>query len=612
MVRGVAFWVAVAGFLGFVAAGGGAARAADAATGPCVDLSGEYKGRICGRHDAASGTDSYLGIEFATAALWDLPVGTTDYGNDPVQATRFGQKCLQPGATGIDGGIDCLNLNIYAPANAKDAPVMIFIYGGAFVTGSNRDNTMAGAKDATMYDGSAFAERHGVVVAVLNYRVGVPGFLPVLKNKAGGFDVVPSNLGLRDQRLGMRWVRDNIAAFGGDPDRITVFGESAGAMSVGIHVLAHAKPAFIRAAIMESNLLGYAYPDLPAHQPNAAQANATPDPKPSTLQQIVSIYWGCLKAAVAQKTDCDPPTETPPDTFTLDQVGIAQSMYMEDFGARFIQLSETIEMMAVTPVVDRALARGNPHGLESVLPVQPALGLRRGAPVPLLFGFNGNEGLLFVQSLTSIVPPVVTDKLYVSGVEGVFPHHAEKILATPRYSTRTISRYGFGSLKGGENPDARPETALTDMVTDLAFECAALSANADGGSPHGVWIYHFLQPPPVVMAPGISLCNPDNHWNNSCHASELTFVFDTLKQAGASMAPDDVATARLLNGAWADFAKHHATTGPGDDFVRWSPQHPLVNRIRDGKVDAVSGLEMRRANFCGEIWDGLLPGGVHR
>jgi carboxylesterase type B len=111
-------------------------------------------------------------------------------------------------------GEECLNLNVWAPADAVDAPVMVWLHGGAFRNGSGRRE---------VYDGSTFA-RDGIVCVTLNYRLGVEGFAHL----PGAVD----NRGLLDQIAALKWVRDNIAVFGGDPANVTVFGESAGGMSV--------------------------------------------------------------------------------------------------------------------------------------------------------------------------------------------------------------------------------------------------------------------------------------------------------------------------------------------------------------------------------------------
>ena len=111
---------------------------------------------------------------------------------------------------------------------------MVFIHGGGFVVGS---------KDAPVQDGTAFA-RDGVILVAINYRLGIDGFLPI--------PGVPTNLGLRDQIAALAWVRDNIARFGGDPGNVTVFGESAGAMSIANLVVSPLATGLFRRAIIES------------------------------------------------------------------------------------------------------------------------------------------------------------------------------------------------------------------------------------------------------------------------------------------------------------------------------------------------------------------------
>jgi para-nitrobenzyl esterase len=116
---------------------------------------------------------------------------------------------------------DCLTLDVVTPgADGARRPVLVWIHGGAFVMG---------AGSAILYQGAGLARRGDVVVVTINYRLGALGFL-ALGDVAPGFD---ANLGLRDQLAALRWVRENIAAFGGDPENVTVFGESAGGMSVG-------------------------------------------------------------------------------------------------------------------------------------------------------------------------------------------------------------------------------------------------------------------------------------------------------------------------------------------------------------------------------------------
>ncbi len=164
---------------------------------------------------------------------------------------------------GSDGGDgDYLRANVWAPLHANNAPVMVWIHGGGFVVGS---------KDAPVNDGTHFA-RSGVICMAINYRMGIDGFLPV--------PGVPTNLGLRDMLFALAWVRDNIAAFGGDPANVTVFGESAGAMAIANLIASPlAKGLFGRAIIQSGH--GAMVRDIPVAQrivnKLAAKLGVTPD-----------------------------------------------------------------------------------------------------------------------------------------------------------------------------------------------------------------------------------------------------------------------------------------------------------------------------------------------
>jgi para-nitrobenzyl esterase len=134
---------------------------------------------------------------------------------------------------------DCLYLNVFAPTEpAPRRPVLVWIHGGAYTSGSG-----------ALYDGAQLAAEGEIVVVTINYRLGVFGFVDL----AAVTDAdVPSNLGLRDQIAALEWVRDNIAAFGGDPERVTVAGESAGSVSVSLLLTAPSTRGLFRSAIMES------------------------------------------------------------------------------------------------------------------------------------------------------------------------------------------------------------------------------------------------------------------------------------------------------------------------------------------------------------------------
>lgn len=209
------------------------------------DLQGTQDGPVC----------AWLGVPYAQP-----PVGALRFrAPEPVppwrgvrQATTFGAACPQKvmgsmKSLGPALDEDCLTLNIWSPAaDGKKRPVMVWLHGGAFLLGSAR-----------VYTGAHLAAQGDIVVVAINYRLGVFGFVNFGEALADGKgdDRVATNLGLRDQIAALRWVREHIAAFGGDPNRVTIAGESAGSMSVSL--LMHTKEAqpLFHGAIMQSGAL---------------------------------------------------------------------------------------------------------------------------------------------------------------------------------------------------------------------------------------------------------------------------------------------------------------------------------------------------------------------
>jgi para-nitrobenzyl esterase len=174
-------------------------------------------------------------------------------------ATRFGPVATQsrdPAVSMMSGvtdkiisGEDCLTLNVFSPAaEGGKRPVVVWIHGGAFIMGSG---------STPLYHGSSFASRHDLVVVSLNYRLGLLGFL-YLGDLAPGRD--EGNYALLDQVAALTWVRDNIAAFGGDPDRVTIMGESAGAFSIGALLVMPAAQGLFHQAILQSGASGLSPP----------------------------------------------------------------------------------------------------------------------------------------------------------------------------------------------------------------------------------------------------------------------------------------------------------------------------------------------------------------
>ena len=225
------------------------ATAASAQTPPQAQLkSGPVIGALQGE------IASFKGIPYARPPVGPLrwaPPQKPQAWSDARAATAFGPACPQPAsarnplAGGATGPLseDCLTLNVWAPANARKAPVMVWLHGGG---------NQQGAGSITYYDGSAFA-RDGVVLVSINYRLGALGFFahPALTKAAKPGEPL-GNYGLMDQVAALKWVADNIAAFGGDTKRVTVFGESAGGQDILLLMGAPAAKGLFAQAIVES------------------------------------------------------------------------------------------------------------------------------------------------------------------------------------------------------------------------------------------------------------------------------------------------------------------------------------------------------------------------
>ena len=286
----------------------------------------------------------FQGIPYAAAPRgpmrWQLPVAPVPW-RTVRDATKPGLRCIQDIAADPDYGRptseDCLNLSVWTPAGATPAtprPVMVWIHGGGFLNGSS-----------DIYNSGWLATRGDIVVVTVNYRLGALGFLA---HPALGAD--PGNYGLADQQASLRWVRDNISAFGGDPAKVTIAGESAGAISVCDHLVAPESAGLFRAAIMQSG-------------PCQAQTDI------AAAERISRDY--------AAKVGCDDPASTRRCLYGLPADALQDGPAYARIGANLL----------TGPVT------GTPR-----LPVPPATAAAQGPTerVPVLIGTTADEFTLFV------------------------------------------------------------------------------------------------------------------------------------------------------------------------------------------------------------------------
>ncbi|XP_067006819.2 esterase FE4 [Anabrus simplex] len=207
---------------------------------PIITLpQGALKGRKV-TPDNLSPYYTFLGIPYGKPPVGNLrfkaPVPAEPW-NGTLEVLQVGNKCKQPGASASDE--DCLYLNVYTPelpGSGSLKPVMVWIHGGGFLTGSG----------TYLPQGPQLLVNEGIVYVSMNYRLGIFGFLSTED------EVVPGNAGMKDQVLALRWVQQNIAAFGGDPNQVTIAGQSAGGASVQYHLLSPMSKGLFHGAIGQS------------------------------------------------------------------------------------------------------------------------------------------------------------------------------------------------------------------------------------------------------------------------------------------------------------------------------------------------------------------------
>lgn len=463
-------------------------------------------GKVSGTEDA--GIHVFRGIRYAAPPVGDLrfraPAPPAAHGG-VLAATTFGPTAPQadpiPGMS-IPGDLtawdeDCLFLNVWSPGLDGARPVMVFVHGGAFVGGGGTSR---------LYDGAALARNGDVVVVTINYRLGALGFLAheeLYDEGSGGF----GNWGLLDQVAALTWVRDNISAFGGDPGQVTLFGESAGAISVCNLLAAPRAAGLFGRAIAESG------PPVAANAERASEI---------TYRLAKELGLSGINRA------------------RLIDVPVRDLLAAQ---ARVQSSSDNAIGLTFEPVVDGGL-----------LPYQPAELIAAGCAksVDLVLGTNRDEFTLFalgVPGLTNVdedgMLRRVRKSLRSAGV-------ADRVDAEAVVETYKAARVARGD-------GIEPFQLFAAMASDWVFRIPALRlAEAHAKSGGRTWAYLFDWESPFA---GGTL--------GSCHALELPFVFGTLRNPfiSAFAGADDAALhlSEQIQGAWTGFA----TTG--DPLVNGLP-----------------------------------------
>ena len=444
----------------------------------------------------ADGVNTFLGIPYAAPPFGANRLRSpqpVEPWNGVREALTYGPKAPQPPypaqvhaflPESAVPGEDCLNLNIWSPGlGSAGQPVMVWIPGGMFA--------YHGTGASPWYDGSHFA-RDGIVCVTINYRVGADGFLYLGDGNA--------NRGLLDQVAALEWVQENIAAFGGDPDNVTIFGESAGAMSVSTLLAMPWAEGLIRRAIAQSGAAQHVISTATARR--VGQHLAEKLGVEITREAIAEVPLDRLLAAQAN-LEADLAAHPDPECWGEEVTG---------------------SMMLWQPVVDG-----------DILPASPLHRMTRGAAagIDLMVGTNADEHRLF------LVPSGAIDRITAEILAGAVAAHGLPVEAT-------LAAYREA------HPGASAGDLLAAIQTDWYWRIPAIRlADAHATSPSATYMYEFAWRSPRFIGR-----------LGACHALEVAFVFDTLGQGTEPLLGVDPPQhlADTMHAAWVAFA----TTGhPG-------------------------------------------------
>lgn len=370
-----------------------------------------------------NGTASFLGIPFAEPPVGKLrfapPVPVSPW-SGTLSTTAFGPQCMQD--TSAQTSEDCLTLNVFAPESAHDLPVMVFIHGGSFVNGGS-------PLYPCWHDSSIVRDK---VFVTINYRLGAFGFLASDALRPLDPSASTGNAGLLDQRLALAWVRENIAAFGGNSALVTIYGESAGAASVGIHFVTPPSHALFDHAIMESGALS----------PWSAK----------TLPQAAQVFAQVVAASACNSS--------------ADVVACLQALPPPQLLAAQRAATRGTAQLVWGPVVDGVVLKDLPIRLAAAGHSKPG--------AAAIVGTNLNEGTEFISAFPRNASAAEFRAALANLVGQTVAPAVEALYPLPSYPS--------------------PWAAMADVVGDLSFVCPSRTAARLFAAAGDVYLYHFTQP----------------------------------------------------------------------------------------------------------------------
>ncbi|XP_056108139.1 fatty acyl-CoA hydrolase precursor, medium chain [Rhinichthys klamathensis goyatoka] len=471
-------------------------------------------GVLKGSHMKAKGKDtvvhSYLGIPFAKPPVGSLRLappqpaekwaGVRDATKQPLMCLQD-KQILEDLVANVsmnievpDSAEDCLYLNVYTPSKpgANDKlPVMVWIHGGGLSMAS-----------ASIFDGHVLAAYQDVVVVLIQYRLGLLGFFST------GDEHAPGNYGLLDQVAALQWVQENIHSFGGDPGLVTIFGESAGGVSVSLHVLSPLSANLFDHAIAESG---------------TAAMDAIMSPNPLALAQAVGNLSGCDISSTKTIVDC--------------------VMQLTEEDILTIAKEHPVLLFGVT--VDG-------HFLPN--PAADLLQSHQFNKVPLITGITNDECGYMLPSFFS--PPGWTDGM---DIEQIVP---SLTMFNHALQDQAILELVLNEYLGTSTDRIKIRDGFRELLGDFMFNIPARKVanfHRDAGAP--VYVYEFQHPPSILQKKRPSFVGSD-------HGDEIVFVFGFCFADGHIKLEDKLSKeenelCRSVMDYWGNFARTGSPNGPG-------------------------------------------------
>ncbi|XP_048211359.1 pyrethroid hydrolase Ces2e-like [Perognathus longimembris pacificus] len=468
---------------------------------------GQVRGSLVHVKDTNVGVHIFLGIPFAKPPVGPLrftPPEPSEPWSGVRDGTSYPAMCLQNVYTmkvlkmlnitmpPISMTEDCLYLNIYSPASVQESsklPVMVWIHGGGLVTGM-----------ASLYDGSVLAATENVVVVTIQYRLGVPGFFSTGDQHATG------NWGYLDQVAALRWVQQNIAHFGGNPDRVTIFGESAGGTSVSSHVVSPMSQGLFHGAIMESGV--------------------------AVLPGLISSSSEAVSSVVANLSACE----------QVDSEALVHCLRAKS-EEEMLAITETINILPA--VVDGAFLPRHPKELLASADFHP---------VPSIIGVNNDEYGYIIPMISGLADTI-------KGINRkTLPAVMQKtvgIMNLPSESADLLMEEYMGDT---EDPQTL-QSQFQEMMTDYIFVMPALQVAHFQRSHAPVYLYEFQHAhgfmkdfrPPHVKAD---------------HGDEIAFVLgSTFFGSNPHFSEEEELLSRRMMKYWANFARNGNPNSK--DLLHW-------------------------------------------